>query len=107
MKELNDIGVIDTYVISIIKDMTKVVVKKLAMKYENVKEGVAKVMGGRVIDCEAKRIRDAALEEARVQDIKECVSLLNELNIAETVIIKKIMERFKISKLEVEEYLKS
>jgi hypothetical protein len=118
LEELNNVGVIDTYVMLAIKHMTKIVVRSLAVKYENVKKGVVSVMGGEVIEFEAKRIRDAALEEgrmlakealeeARVQGIKECVSLLKELNIAETVIIKKIMERFKISKLEVEGHLKS
>jgi hypothetical protein len=118
LEELNNVGVIDTYVMLAIKNMTKIVVRSLAVKYENVKKGVVSVMGGEVIEFEAKRIRDAALEEgrmlakealeeARVQGIKECVSLLKELNIAESVIIKKIMERFKISKLEVEGYLKS
>ena len=62
LEELNNVGVIDTYVMLAIKHMTKIVVRSLAVKYENVKKGVASVMGGEVIEFEAKRIRDAALE---------------------------------------------
>ena len=62
LEELNNVGVIDTYVMLAIKNMTKIVVRSLAVKYENVKKGVVSVMGGEVIEFEAKRIRDAALE---------------------------------------------
>ena len=39
-----------------IRDMSKKVVDKIAMKYRNVKEGVKEVMGGRVLEYEAKTI---------------------------------------------------
>ena len=102
LEELNNQGILDTYSLMAIKHMTKIVVNNLALKYENVKKGVESVMGGKVIEFEAKRIRDAA----RDADIKEFVAVLKELNIADKVIVKKIMERFKISKVVVEKYLK-
>ena len=111
LEELNNVGVIDTYVMLAIKHMTKIVVRSLAVKYENVKKGVVSVMGGEVIEFEAKRIRDAALEEgreeARVQDIVILVNILRKYDASEDAIINEIVDTYKLSRKEAEKYLKS
>ena len=111
LEELNNVGVIDAYAMLIIKDMTKIVVRNLAIKYERVKKGVASVMGGRVIECEAKRIRDAALEEgreeAKAQDIVILVNILRKYDASEDAIINEIVDTYKLSRKEAEKYLKS
>ena len=71
------------------------------------KKGVASVMGGRVIECEAKRIRDAALEEARAQDIVILVNILRKYDASEDAIINEIVYTYKLSRNEAEKYLKS
>lgn len=50
-----------------ILDMSKKVVDYIAEKYSNVKEGVKKIMGGQILDFEAKRIRDDARQEGRIE----------------------------------------
>ena len=121
LEELNNVGVIDTYVMLAIKHMTKIVVRSLAVKYENVKKGVVSVMGGEVIEFEAKRIRDAALEEgreegrmlakaelekAKAQDIVILVNILRKYDATEDAIINEIVDTYKLSRKEAEKYLK-
>ena len=68
-------------------------------------------MGGRVIECEAKRIRDAALEEgreeAKAQDIVILVNILRKYDASEDAIINEIVDTYKLSRKEAEKYLKS
>ena len=68
-------------------------------------------MGGRVIECEAKRIRDAALEEgreeAKAQDIVILVNILRKYDATEDAIINEIVDTYKLSRKEAEKYLKS
>ena len=118
LEELNNVGVIDAYVMLAIKHMTKIVVRSLAVKYENVKKGVASGMGGEVIEFEAKRIRDAALEEgrlkaeamleeARAQGIVILVNILRKYDATEDAIINEIVDTYKLSRKEAEKYLKT
>ena len=101
-------GEIDEYTKCTITDMSKKVLEHLADKYENVKKGVGLVMGGRILDYEAKTIKNEGLREGRnegrneglregrkeaarnliragkmsLEEIAECVNLtLDELNV--------------------------
>ena len=47
------------------------VAEALSNKYRNVQKGVEKVMGGQVLDYEAKRIARAAAEKAAKETAKE------------------------------------
>ena len=49
-------GHIDEYIRCTILDMSNRVLEHIAEKYQNVKEGVKAVMGGRVLEYEAKTI---------------------------------------------------
>lgn len=93
-------GEIDEYTKCTIADMSKKVLEHLADKYENVKKGVGLVMGGRILDYEAKTIKNEGLREGKsegrkeaarnliragkmsLEEIAECVNLtLDELNV--------------------------
>ncbi len=93
-------GEIDEYTKCTIADMSKKVLEHLADKYENVKKGVGLVMGGRILDYEAKTIKNEGLREGKsegrkeaarnliragkmsLEEISECVNLtLDELNV--------------------------
>lgn len=96
-------GEINEYTKCTIHDMSKKVLRNLAQKYENVREGVGLVMGGRILDYEAKTIKNEGLREGRnegrnegrketarnliragkmsLEEIAECANLpLDELN---------------------------
>ena len=62
---------IDEYIKCTIIDMSNKVLRHLAHKYENVKEGVGLVMGGRILDYEAKTIKSEGLREGRNEGLRE------------------------------------
>lgn len=67
LSELEEKGEITSFSFETLKDMTKRVAYHLAEKLEQVKKGIGEVMGGEVLDFEAKRIRDAARLEGRAE----------------------------------------
>ena len=56
-------GRISEYTRCTIVDMSNKVLEHIARHYENVREGVKKVMGGKVLDYEAKRIKNEGIKE--------------------------------------------
>ena len=54
---------ISEYTKCTIHDMSNKVLEHIARKYDSVKEGVQLVMGGKVLEYEAKTIRNEALNE--------------------------------------------
>lgn len=79
---------LDAYTRCTISDMSGKVITNLAKKYENVREGVKKVMGGQVLEYEAKTIRNKAIEEGMEKGIEKAniasaqKMLLNNMNIS-------------------------
>lgn len=70
VKRLNDCaeaGIISEYVKGTVIAMSKKVLEALTVKYSKVQEGVGKIMGGQILDYEAKRIRN----EERVNTERE------------------------------------
>ena len=59
----------DTRNVTIV-DMTDKVARNLASGYEKVREGVKDVMGGRILEYEAKRIREEGLERGLEQGLE-------------------------------------
>ena len=51
--------------------MTNHVLALIAQKYHRVQEGVENVMRGKILDYEAKTIRNKAIAERRAEDIAE------------------------------------
>ena len=58
LEELLDSGVISEYMKCTIIDMSNKVLEHIAHKYETVRKGVKSVMGGKVLEYEAKTIRE-------------------------------------------------
>ena len=60
-------GMIDEFSKKAIIDMSERVLENLAAHYENIRKGVGSVMGGHILDYEAKRIKNEGLEEGLVK----------------------------------------
>ena len=65
LEELMDRGTISEYTRCTIIDMSNKVVEHLAKKYNSIREGVRSVMGGKVLEYEAKTIRNEGRKEGR------------------------------------------
>ena len=63
--------VIDAYMKSMIIDMSKKVLEHLAQKYTNVKKEVGDIMGGKILDYEAKDAWRQGIQEGRQEGIQE------------------------------------
>ncbi|MBQ3545898.1 MAG: hypothetical protein IJA34_13100 [Lachnospiraceae bacterium] len=102
-------GIITEYMYKTICQLSERVIESLARKYDNVRKGVVSVMGGKILDYEAKRIKDAALAEgisqAKTEDIKVCIELLRKYGVKDEDIIKEIVIKFEISEVEAKEFL--
>ena len=62
-------GKITEYMKHVIIDMSKKVLEHIAKKYENVKKGVDRTMGGQILDYEAKRILKSGIEQGLEQGL--------------------------------------
>lgn len=71
LEELLEQGEVNEYTKCTINDMSRKVLENIAWKYGNVKEGVKSVMGGRILDYEAKRIKAEGLQEGRKEGLQE------------------------------------
>lgn len=65
LEELVKENIIDEHTKCTIIDMSKKVLEHIAQKYEAVKEGVRSVMGGKVLEYEAKTIKNEGVREGR------------------------------------------
>ena len=65
LEELSDRRIISEYMKCTIIDMSNKVLEHIARKYESVRKGVKSVMGGKVLEYEAKTIREEGREEGR------------------------------------------
>lgn len=54
---------ITEYTKSMLSSMTKIVIKNIAAKYENIKKGLGDIMGGKVLEYEAKTILRKGIEQ--------------------------------------------
>ena len=64
-------GKISAYIRKTLIEMSSKVLENIAKKYENVKEGVRTVMGGRILEYEAKTILKEGIKEGMKQGIKQ------------------------------------
>ena len=71
LEERMNAGKISEYTKCTIVDMSNRVLEHIALNYENVREGVKEVMGGRVLDYEAKDIRNGRSKEIAENMIKK------------------------------------
>lgn len=82
-------------------DMSKKVLEQIAAKYSNVKEGVGDLMGGKILNYEAKDILNAGRAEGRVTELVENIlDFLAELGdvpekLKETILAERDMDVLK------------
>ena len=90
-------------------DMSNKVLVHIARKYENVMEGVKQVMGGRVLDYEAKRIKNEGIEEGIKEGIVEgkaagIVETGVDVGLSDKEILDKLQIKLNISLQMAQEY---
>ena len=86
-------------------DMSERVLENIARSYENIRKGVGTVMGGKILDYEAKRIRNEGINEGRSEGISGTVDILRDIGLDDKSIITKIMEKYNLSQKEAEGYV--
>ncbi|MCI8725972.1 MAG: hypothetical protein HFG66_07560 [Hungatella sp.] len=105
LEELLNQGAISEYTRCTIIDMSNKVVEHIAAKYNSVKEGVRAVMGGKVLEYEAKTIKREGVKEGIEQGIEGTVTILKNLGIPAQTILVKIQEQYNLSPEASKKYL--
>jgi len=105
LEELLNQGVINEYTRCTIIDMSNKVLEHIAVKYNSVKEGVKAVMGGKVLEYEAKTIKKEGVKEGIEQGIEGTVSILKKLGIPTQTILVKIQEQYNLTPEASKKYL--
>ncbi len=109
LEELSATETISEYTRCTIMDMSNKVLEHIALKYNSVKEGVKAVMGGKVLEYEAKAIKregiEQGIEQGIVQGITGTVSILKNLDIPPQTILAKIQEQYNLSPEAAKKYL--
>lgn len=125
LEELLNQGAISEYMRCTIIDMSNKVLEHIAAKYDSVKEGVKAVMGGKVLEYEAKTIKREGIEIGTQIGIKQgieqgtqigieqgtqigiagSVSILKSLGLPPQTILVKIQEQYNLSPESAEKYL--
>ena len=73
-----ELGVINEYTKKTICEMSERVINKLAMKYEGIRKEVPDIMGGKVLEYEAKTILREGKLEAFFELVKDNLLSLEE-----------------------------
>lgn len=113
LEELLNQRFISEYVKCTIIEMSNKVLENIAARYESVREGVKAVMGGRVLEYEAKTIRNEGLKEGIQKGIEKgveegiekgiekgiegTVSILRDMGLMPQEIMDKIQDQYKLS----------
>lgn len=93
---LEDQSTIGTFEKRTIIELFRDVIKEIAQKYENVQKGVGGIMGGALIETEARRIRDEARKKTALVLLEmgkltiEEISAASELSVAEVEQLAKL-----------------
>lgn len=106
-------GIINEYTRCTIIDMSNKVLEHIAQKYDSVRKGVKAVMGGRVLEYEAKTIKNEGIKEGMEKGIEKgmekgimgTVSILKNLGIPLQTILLKIQEQYNLSPEESQKYI--
>ena len=103
LEELQDRQEISEYTKCTIIDMSNKVLEHIAAKYETIREGVKSVMGGKVLEYEAKTIRNEGRNEGRMEMLFDLV-YGNLLSIADAAAQANLTEE--LFKKKMEDYRK-
>ena len=109
LEGLAERGEISEYVKCTIIDMSEKVLEHIAAKYNTVRKGVKAIMGGKVLEYEAKTIKREGIAEGRAAErekgIRDTVSILKKLGIPQQTILDQISEQFHLSPESSKKYL--
>ena len=105
LEDLLNQEIISEYTRCTIIDMSNKVLEHIAVKYNSVREGVKSVMGGKVLEYEAKTIKKEGIEEGIEEGIKGTVSILKNLGISSQIILAQIQEQYDLKPEDAEKYL--
>ena len=117
LETLLEQGIINEYTRCTIIDMSNKVLEHIAQKYDSVRKGVKAVMGGRVLEYEAKTIKNEGIKEGMEKGIEKgiekgmekgimgTVSILKNLGIPLQTILLKIQEQYNLSPEESQKYI--
>ena len=121
LEELVHKGVISEFTRRTIIEMSNKVLEHIAKKYDSVREGVKSVMGGKVLEYEAKTIlregikqgieqgmeqgMEQGIEQGREQGIKGTVSILKNLGVPSRTILVEIRDQYNLSEEAAKKYL--
>lgn len=100
LEELTQAKQIDEYTKCTLIDMSKKVLAHIAKNYKNVREGVKMIMGGKVLEYEAKTIKNEGRQEGRLEMLFDLVrdNLLSlkdaaaRIGLSEEVFLQKMKE---------------
>ena len=114
MEELTHQGKMTELENRIIVELSKKVVDNIARKYERIRKGVDGIMGGKVIETEAKKMYNRGISEGillgeengRSEGIIGAIGILKDLNMSESEIKKQIIKKFSLSEDAAAKYLK-
>ena len=105
LEELLSQGTISEYTRCTIIDMSNKVLEHIAIKHNSVREGVKAIMGGKILEYEAKTIKKEGIEQGIEQGIRGTVSILKNLGVPTQTILVKIQEQYNLSPEASEKYL--
>ena len=117
MEELTQQGKMSELERRIIIELSKKVIDNIARKYENIRKGVDGIMGGKVIETEAKKMYNRGISEGRNEGILigeengrsegiiGAIGILKDLNMSESEIKKQIIKKFSLSEEAAAKYL--
>ena len=97
LEELLERGILSEYTKRTLIDLSNKVLDHIAVKYNSVRKGVKSVMGGRVLDYEAKKIKREGIEQGIEQGIRGTVSILRNLGVPPQTILLQIQEQYNLS----------
>ncbi len=109
LEELLNQGTISEYTRCTIIDMSNKVLEHIAIKYNSVREGVKAIMGGKILEYEAKTIKKEGIEQGIERGIQHgiqgTVSILKNLGVPTQTILVKIQEQYNLSPEASKKYL--
>ena len=109
LEELLEQDVISEYTKRTLIDLSGKVLDHIAVKYDSVRKGVKSVMGGRVLEYEAKTIKREGIREGIEQGIEQgihgTVSILKNLGVPPQTILLQIQQQYHLTPEESEKYL--
>ncbi len=102
MEELTRQGKMTELENRIIVELSKKVVDNIARKYERIRKGVDGIMGGKVIETEAKKMYNRGISDGIIMG---AIGILKDLNMPESEIKKQIIKKFSLSEEAAAKYL--